>query len=217
MSEIEVTQRTRLRLNQELGVYDREVIYQIIDQAPICHVSTVVDGSAYIQATAHWRIADRVYIHGAIKNKLVKAIGEGAEACLAFTHFDGYVMTRSAFNHTILYRSVVAFSKGRFVEEPDEKIEMLEKFVEHIEPGRWAEVRHPSPSELKQTGVIEFELNEVSGKVMPKEVAPVIFPGGPLEDPADADVSPWTGIRPIELVEQERILSSEMPAWPADD
>jgi len=217
MSNFEATTRTSLRLNHELGVYDRETIYQIIDQTPICHVSTIVDGSPYIQATVHWRIDDHVYIHGAIKNKLVKAINDGAEACLAFTHFDGYVMPRSAFNHTVLYRSAIAFSKGRFVEGLDEKNEILGKFVEYIEPGRWDTVRQPSTSELKQTGIIEFELNEVSGKVMPKELAPVLFPGGPLEDPADAEVTPWTGIRPFVQVEQERIPASEMPTWPADD
>jgi nitroimidazol reductase NimA-like FMN-containing flavoprotein (pyridoxamine 5'-phosphate oxidase superfamily) len=216
-TDFEPTERTRVRLNQELGEYDRETICQIIDQTPVCHVSTMVDGCSYIQATVHWRIDDHVYIHGAVKNKLVKAITDGAVACLAFTHFDGYVMPRSAFNHTVLYRSAIAFSRGRFVENLEEKKGLLEKFVEHVEPGRWDTVRHPSTSELKQTGIIEFELNEVSGKVMPKELAPLLLPGGPLEDPADAEVTPWTGIRPFVQVEQERVPASEMPAWPADD
>ena len=217
MSKVDVTKRTRVRLGHEFGVYDREVIYQIIDQAPVCHVSTVVDGSSYIQATVHWRIDDHVYIHGAVKNKLIKAIYEGAEACLAFTHFDGYVLARSAFNHTVLYRSVITFSKGLFVEDLDEKNELLKRYLEHIEPGRWDRVRQPSKSELKQTGIVKFELNEVSGKVMPKEFAPGIFPGGEYEDPADAEVSPWTGIRPFTLEEQKPISSTDFPLSAAED
>lgn len=191
--------RTRVRLAHELGTYDKQAIYAIVDEAPICHVSAIVDEAPYVQATTHWRIDDKVYVHGAVKNKLVHAIHQGAEACLSFTLFDGYVLPRSAFNHTILYRSVIAYSMGRFVEGLDEREHLLHAYMDRVHPGRWDTIRQPSETELKQTGIIELSLDEASGKVMPTDVAPYLLPGGPLEAPEDAEVSPWTGIQQVAL------------------
>jgi hypothetical protein len=214
---IDPTARSRVRLYKEFGTYDRAEIYSIIDDAPLCHVSVVVKETPYIIPTVHWRIGDKVYIHGAVKNKAIQAIDKGSEACLAFTHFGGYVLTRSAFNHAVVYRSAIAFSKGRFVTDLAEKAKTLEAFVEHIEKGRWAEVRQPTENELKQTGVMEFELNEVSGKVLPTEITPIVFPGGELEVEEDNTVSPWTGILPYRLVKEEPIPSSAIPPLPSED
>ena len=210
MSEMPPSERTRVRLAQELGTYDMKVVHEIIDAAPTCQVSTIVDDAPYVQTTAHWRMGDDLYIHGAVKNKAIHAIVKGAQACLSFSHFDGYVLTRSAFNHTILYRSVIAYSTGRLIDDLDEKRLALAAFIERIEPGRWETIRQPTTNELKQTGVIAFSLGEASGKVMSREVAPLLLPGGVLEDPADADVSPWTGIRPFVLSEQDAIASDRL-------
>ncbi len=204
------TDRTRLRLYHELGTYDRDVIHAIIDEAPMCHVSAVVDGSPYIQATVHWRDDEQVLVHGAVKNKMINAIRHGAEACLSFAHFDGYLLTRSGFNHAVLYRSVIAYSTGRFIDDLDEKRERLRLFIERIQPGRWDVIRQPSQEELKQTGIVEFQLEEVSAKSIPREMAPLLMPGGEMEDPADADYQPWTGIIPYTLSPDEPISAESL-------
>ncbi len=210
MSDYVQTDRTRLRLYHELGSYDRDFIHNIIDEAPMCHLSAVVDGSPYIQATVHWRDGEKVMVHGAVKNKMINAIRKGAEACLSFSHFDGYLLPRSGFNHAVLYRSVIAYAMGRFVEDLDEKREMLRLFLENIQPGRWDEIRQPSLDELKQTGIVEFQLGEVSAKSIPREMAPLLMPGGEMEDPADADYNPWTGIIPYELNACKPVSAEEL-------
>ena len=210
MAEFEQTERTRLRLYSELGTYDKQAIFAIIDAAPMCHVSVVIDGEPYIQPTVHWRDGEFVYVHGAVKNKLVNAVRKGARACLAFSHFDGFILPRSGFNHAVLYRSAIAFSAGRFIDEPQEKNRRLEQFVEHIQPGRWQTIRPPSAKELPQTGVIEFELNEVSGKSIPQALVPELMPGGSLEAPEDADYDPWTGYIPYALVAGEPVAAQDI-------
>jgi len=210
MSDYEPTERTRLRLYKDFGTYDREKIYAIIDEAPICHVSAVVDGAPYIQATRHWRVGPNVYMHGAVKNKMINAVRTGAEACLSFSLFDGYALTRSAFNHAVLYRSAVVFSRGRFVEDLDEKLGFLKDSIESVQPGRWSAVRHPTIEELKMVGVVEFPLVEVSGKMLSLEVTPLILPGGALEVAADQTVSPWTGVIPYKLTAGSPIPSGDI-------
>ena len=115
MSDSAPTERTRLRLYHDLGFFDRDAINAVIDEAPVCQVSVVVDDAPYIQTTVHWRDSDRLYVHGAVKNKMVNALRQGAVACINVSHFDGYILPRSGFNHAVLYRSVIAFSKGRFL------------------------------------------------------------------------------------------------------
>ncbi|MEM9622440.1 MAG: pyridoxamine 5'-phosphate oxidase family protein [Pseudomonadota bacterium] len=205
MSEFEQTERTRLRLYHELGVFDKEAIYAIIDEMPMCHVSVVIDDYPYIQPTIHWRDGDKVFVHGAVKNKMVNAIRKGAKACLSFAHFEGFILPRSGFNHAVLYRSATLFSAGRFVEDTQEKELRLKQFIEHIQPGRWDTIRQPSENELAQTGIIEFAIKEVSGKSIPAELVPGLMPGGELEDPADADYHPWTGTLPYTLVAGEPV------------
>ncbi len=200
MAEFEQTERTRLRLYHELGTYDKEAIYAIIDETPMCHVSVIIDGHPYIQATVHWRDGDKVFVHGAVKNKMVNAIRKGAKSCISFAHFDGFILPRSGFNHAVLYRSATLFSAGRFIEDATEKEQRLRQFIEYIQPGRWDTIRQPSAKELTQTGIIEFELKEISGKSIPAELVPALMPGGELEDPADADYQPWTGTIPYTLV-----------------
>ena len=157
------TERTRLRLYHDLGTFERDAILAIIDEAPMCSVSVVVDGGPYIQPTVHWRDGDKLFVHGAVKNKMVNAVRNGADACISFAHFDGFILPRSGFNHAVLYRSATLFSIGRFLEDPDEKELRLRQFVEHIQPGRWETIRPPTSNELTQTGIIEFEINEISG------------------------------------------------------
>ncbi len=200
MTEFEQTERTRLRLYHDLGTFDKEAIYSIIDGIPMCHVSVIIDDHPYVQATVHWRDGDKLFVHGAVKNKMVNAIRNGSKSCLSFAHFDGFVLPRSGFNHAVMYRSATLFAEGRFIEDTDEKERRLRQFIEHIQPGRWETIRQPTASELAQTGIIEFEIREISGKSIPLELVPAIMPGGEMEDPADSDYQPWTGILPYALV-----------------
>jgi nitroimidazol reductase NimA-like FMN-containing flavoprotein (pyridoxamine 5'-phosphate oxidase superfamily) len=210
MTDYEPTERTRLRLYKDFGSYDRQKIYDIIDTAPFCQISAVVDDAPYIQATRHWRVGNNVYMHGAVKNKLINALRKGAEACLCFSHFDGYVLTRSAFTHAVLYRSVVAFCRGRFVEDMDEKLRFLRDSIESVQPGRWSQIRPPTLDELKMTGVIELPLVEVSGKMLSLDVTPLILPGGEMEVEADRAMTAWTGVIPYSLVKGAQITSEEV-------
>ena len=199
MTEFEQTDRTRLRLYRDLGTFDMDAIYAIIDDMPMCHVSVIIDDYPYIQATVHWRDGNKVFVHGAVKNQMVNAIRNGSKSCLSFAHFDGFILPRSGFNHAVLYRSATLFSTGRFIEDPIEKRQRLEQFINHIQAGRWETIRQPSDNELAQTGIIEFEIQEISGKSIPHELIPALMPGGEAEDPADADYHPWTGIIPYTL------------------
>jgi uncharacterized protein len=211
VSEYTPTKDSTLRLNPQLGSYDRELICALIDEAPYCHVSAQVDDRPYIQATVHWREQDKLYIHGARKNKMIHAIALGAEAALAFTHFDGYVLTRSAFGHAVSYRSVTLFAKGMLVEDPAEKNRLLSVSIEKIRPGRWATLRQPTENELKMTGVLEFPIEEVSAKTLLQGAQLLdALPGGKYESEADARFNPWTGIHPYKLVKGEPLSSAEI-------
>ena len=208
MSEFEQTDRTRLRLYHDLGTFDRDAIFAIIDEIPMCSVSVIIDDYPYVQPTVHWRDGDKLFVHGAVKNKMVNAIRHGSKACISFAHFDGFILPRSGFNHAVLYRSATVFSEGRFIEDPNEKELRLKQFIEHIQPGRWDTIRQPTENELAQTGIIEFEIKEVSGKSIPTELVPEIMPGGALEDAEDANYHPWTGTLPY------RLIAGEMQEYP---
>ncbi len=201
MSDHRKTPYSTVNRNPQAGAYDKSTIHALINSSPFCHVSAQVQKRPYIQATVHWREDDRLYVHGAPKNKMVRAIANGAEAALAFTHFDGYVLARSAFNHAVSYRSVTLFSRGSLVVDLVEKRRILGLFIERISPGRWRFVRQPTENELKMTGVLEFPIEEVSAKLLLQmKQLPDVMPGGKYEIEADQDYSPWTGIHPFELV-----------------
>lgn len=204
MTEYRKTPNSKIKRNPQFGTYDTAVIHALIDSTPYCHICAQVKSRPYIQATVHWREADRLYVHGATKNKMVKAIVAGAEAALAFTHFDGYVLARSALNHAVSYRSVTLFSKGTPVVDLAEKQRILALFVERISPGRWSTVRQPTEKELKMTGVLEFKIEEVSAKMLLQtEQLADVMPGGRYEIDADREYSPWTGIYPFELIRKK--------------
>lgn len=205
-----VAESSMLRRNATFGCYKKELIHSLIDAAPYCHVSAYVKGSPYIQVTVHWRDGERLYIHGAKKNKMINAITKGSKAALAFTHFDGYVLTRAAFNHVVSYRSVTLFGAAAEITDSVDKLKVLELFIERVSPGRWNTVRHPTDEELKQTGLLEFTIKEVSAKIMMQgDQLREVFPGGKYESPADSDFHPWTGLLPYTLVKKHPISAEE--------
>jgi len=143
-----------------------------------------------VQPTIHWRDADTLYIHGSSKNGFFAALERGEEACVTITHFDGLVLARSAFHHSVNYRCAMIFGKARKVTDDTEKMAALEGLIERIAPGRWNEVRQPDAKELKATTVLAFVIDEVSAKVRT---------GPPVDDAEDYTLPVWAGVVPFEL------------------
>lgn len=171
------------------GMYDRETINAILDEGFICHVGFAVDGQPYVIPTGYARVGDLFYIHGSSASRL-KNIAKGIDVCVTVTLIDGLVLARSAFHHSMNYRSVVILGKAELVEDPDEKDKALEALTEHIVPGRWADVRWPTELELKATTVLKLPIEEASAKIRT---------GAPIDDEDDYAMDVWAGVLPLSL------------------
>ncbi|UBF30519.1 pyridoxamine 5'-phosphate oxidase family protein (plasmid) [Kovacikia minuta CCNUW1] len=183
-----ITQRTQIKRIPQRGNYDRALIHQILDQALICQVGFVVEGQPFVIPTAYGRVEDRLYIHGSPASRMLRTLKAGVDVCVTVTLLDGLVLARSAFHHSMNYRSVVIFGKAIVVESGTEKLEALKAFTEHVVPGRWAEVRPPNPQELAGTLVLSLPLHEASAKVRT---------GPPKDDDADYALPIWAGELPL--------------------
>jgi nitroimidazol reductase NimA-like FMN-containing flavoprotein (pyridoxamine 5'-phosphate oxidase superfamily) len=190
MEDFSPTARTTLRRLPKRGSFEREAVYSILDEGFVCHVGFVVEGQPFVIPTAYGRRGDVLYVHGARASRMQKALAEGREVCVTVTLVDGLVLARSAFHHSINYRSVVVFGRPRAVESEAEKNAALEAFTEHIMPGRWADVRPPTPQELAATTVLALELSEASAKVRT---------GPPVDDEEDYELPVWAGVLPLSV------------------
>jgi nitroimidazol reductase NimA-like FMN-containing flavoprotein (pyridoxamine 5'-phosphate oxidase superfamily) len=197
MTDYPITPRTRLRRLRERGVFDRDAVHAIIDQAYVCHVGARMADRPMVQPTIHWRDGETLYIHGSSKNGLFAALQNGEEACVTITHFDGLVLARSAFHHSVNYRCAMIFGTARTVTDEAEKMAALESLIERVAPGRWTEVRPPNAQELKATTVLAFAIDEVSAKVRA---------GPPVDDAEDYALPVWAGVVPFELRAGEPIV-----------
>ncbi len=210
MSDFPKTDRNRVRRKPQRGDYQKETIYQIIDEAPICHVGFVVDGQPYVIPTLHARQGDVLFLHGAPASRLLKVIETGAEVCITMTLVDGIVLARSAFHHSINYRSALLFGRGAIVTEPGQKMAALAAITEHIAPGRWSEVRQPSQQELDATTVVAVPIASASAKIRS---------GPPLDDEVDYELPIWAGVLPLTLVsgapEPDPRLPADIPLPPS--
>lgn len=185
------TQRSQIRRLPQRGEYECQVIYQILDEGLVCHVGFAVDGQPFVIPTAYARVGDQLYIHGSPASRMLRSLLDGIEVCVTVTLLDGLVLARSAFHHSMNYRSVVIFGTATTVQDTDQKLEALRAFTEHVVSGRWAEVRPPSRQELQGTLVLSLPLTEASAKVRI---------GPPLDDEADYSLPVWAGVVPIELL-----------------
>jgi uncharacterized protein len=183
------TPRTRVKRLHERGHYDRETVYEILDAGVICHVGYVIAGQPYVTPTSYWRHGDRLYWHGSSASRMLRHLKHEVPACVEVTHFDGFVLARSGFHHSINYRSVMALGKAQLVPEA-EKLGALEDFVERLFPGRWAELRPPTRQEIKATTVLRMTLEEVSAKVRT---------GPPKDDEEDYALPVWAGVLPVSM------------------
>jgi nitroimidazol reductase NimA-like FMN-containing flavoprotein (pyridoxamine 5'-phosphate oxidase superfamily) len=206
MENFTPTDRTGVRRLPQRASYDRALVYQILDEGFVCHVGFVVDGSPFVIPTAYGRVGDTLYLHGAKASRMLKALAAGAEACVTVTLVDGLVLARSAFHHSMNYRSVVVFGRASAVEDPREKLAAMRAFSEHLIPGRWSEVREPNERELAATLVVSLPLAEVSAKVRA---------GAPVDDEEDLTLPVWAGELPLRLVAGEPVrdplVSGETP------
>jgi nitroimidazol reductase NimA-like FMN-containing flavoprotein (pyridoxamine 5'-phosphate oxidase superfamily) len=191
MSQFTPTERTQVKRLSKRGNYDRETVYKILDTAFVCHVGFSVDDQPYVIPTNYGRTGDTLYLHGSAASRMLKTLSGGVPVCVTVTHVDGLVLARSAFHHSVNYRSVVVLGKAQLVEDPVEKMEALRIFTEHVMKGRWDDVRIPTEQELKATTVLSLALEEVSAKVRT---------GGPIDDEPDYALPVWAGVLPLETV-----------------
>ena len=180
--------RTKVKRLPDRGHYDRETIYAILDEALICHVGFVVDGHPYVIPTGFARVGNDLYIHGSSASRMLRNLAMGVDICVTVTLIDGLVLARSAFHHSINYRSVVILGKAELVEDADQKYKALEAFTEHMIPGRWADVRWPTELELKATSVLRLPIEEASAKIRV---------GDPKDDEEDYAMNVWAGVLPL--------------------
>jgi uncharacterized protein len=195
------TERTRLGRIPNRGTYDRAQVHAILDEGKVCHVGFSLDGQPYVIPTGYVRFGDELYIHGSAASRMVRALGDGIDICVTVTLIDGLVLSRSAFHHSMNYRSVVILGRARVLADPMEKTMALRCFTNHIVPGRWEEVRPPSDQELKGTTVLALPLQEVSAKIRT---------GGPVEDPGDLARPVWAGIVPLRTVTGEPVPAADL-------
>jgi len=182
------TERTQVKRLPKRAVYDKAQVHAILDAGFICHVGFAVDGQPYVIPTGYTRSGDQIYIHGSAASRMLRSLGMGVRFSVAVTLVDGFVLARSAFHHSMNYRSVVVLGEARVVGDPEEKLAALRAFTNHIVPDRWEEVRRPTEQELKSTTVLALPLDEVSAKVRT---------GPPLDDEEDYALPVWAGVVPI--------------------
>ncbi|HET8756003.1 MAG TPA: pyridoxamine 5'-phosphate oxidase family protein [Solirubrobacteraceae bacterium] len=190
------TPRTKLRRLPKRGAHDRATIDAILDEALISHVGFVFDDKPAVIPTLHARIGDDVVIHGSAASRMLRALSQGIDVCLTATLIDGLVLARSAFHHSVNYRSVVLYGQAELLTAADEKERALEAFTERLLPGRWAGVRWPTGKELKATTVLKLPITEGSAKART---------GPPIDDEPDYALDVWAGVIPLTLVRGEPV------------
>jgi len=191
MTDISPTERSRVKRHHERGAYDLDTIISVLDSAFICHVGYTIDGEPYVTPTSYWRENDVVYWHGSSASRMLRTLEGGVPCCFTVTIIDGLVMARSAFNHSVNYRSVMLFGQARKVEEPGQKLRQLELFTRRMYPGRWEQLRPVTEQELKATTVLEMKIEEGAAKVRT---------GPPKDDAEDYAWPVWAGVVPVRMV-----------------
>ncbi|MEV3988176.1 pyridoxamine 5'-phosphate oxidase family protein [Streptomyces sp. NPDC049837] len=211
-TEYQPTERTVPTRSRERASYDRELVHAILDEAYVCHLGFVRDGAPVVLPTLYGRVGDRLYVHGSTGSRPLRMAGQadpGLAVCLTVTHVDGLVLARSAFHHSINYRSVVVHGIAHQVTDPEEKRTALDALVDHVVPGRSADSRPANAKELAATAVLRLDLAEVSAKMRT---------GGPNDDPEDLALPHWTGVVPVRTAYGTPVPASDLaPTVPVPD
>jgi hypothetical protein len=210
MKPVTPTPRTTLRRLPARGRHDRATIDAILDEALSCHVGFVTDGQPYVIPTIHGRREDELFVHGSAASRMLRSLSAGIPVCVTVTLVDGLVLARSAFHHSMNYRSAMVLGTATVVDEPERKMEALETIVEHVLPGRWAEVRPPNERELQATLVLSLPIDEASAKIRT---------GPPIDDEEDYALTCWAGVLPVRITALPPVadprLSDRAPSPPA--
>jgi nitroimidazol reductase NimA-like FMN-containing flavoprotein (pyridoxamine 5'-phosphate oxidase superfamily) len=192
-----VTEKTSITRLPKRGVYEKEAVYAILDEALFCTVGFVLDNAPFQIPTGFCRIGDKLYIHGSVGSFYMRELAaKKSSVCINVTHIDALVLARSAFHHSVNYRSVVIFSEPEKVTDPDELYKALEVFTNKMQPGRWKDVRKPTANEWKETMVLSFKIEEASAKVRT---------GGPKDDEEDYRLDVWAGLIPLKIQRETAI------------
>jgi nitroimidazol reductase NimA-like FMN-containing flavoprotein (pyridoxamine 5'-phosphate oxidase superfamily) len=199
--EIVRTERTKIRRIPKRGSFERETIYKILDEAFVCHVGFTVDDQPFVIPTSYARIGDRLIIHGSSASRMMRTLGSEKPICVTVTLIDGLVLARSAFHHSMNYRSVVIFGKAKLISDEQEKIAALEALTEHIVPNRWPEIRPPNELELKATTVLSLPIEEASAKIRT---------GSPVDAEEDYDLEVWAGVIPLKVKAESSIADEKL-------
>ena len=199
----ELSKRSRVRRHPERGLYEREAIDAILDEALHCHVGFVVDAQPFVIPTIHVRVGNLLYLHGSPASRMLRELGTGVDVCVTVTLVDGVVLARSVYNHSLNYRSAVVLGRARMVEDRAEKLNALEAVVEHVCPGRTREARGPKDEELAATTVLALAINEASAKART---------GPPKDFDADVDLPIWAGVIPLRLTAGPPETEERVPA-----
>jgi hypothetical protein len=196
-----LTKRTELRRIPDRGSRERETINQILDVGFLAHVGFCVAGQPFVIPTLYGRDGEKLYLHGSAASRMLRELEIGVPCCVTVTLVDGLVLARSAFDHSMNYRSVVAFGKARKIADAGQRIRSLRVISDHLIAGRWKEIRQPSEKELKATTVLEFLIEEASSKVRS---------GPPLDDENDYGLPVWAGVLPLEIIARPPIPDANL-------
>jgi nitroimidazol reductase NimA-like FMN-containing flavoprotein (pyridoxamine 5'-phosphate oxidase superfamily) len=202
MNQIPQTPRTTLKRLPKRGSHERETINQILDEGFICHVGFASEGQPFVIPTGYARLGDNLIIHGSQASRMLRALKTGLDVCVTVTLIDGLVLARSAFHHSMNYRSVVIFGRASLIEEREAKLAALFALSEQMISGRWKEVREPTEAELQQTTVLSLPIDEASAKIRT---------GPPLDDEADYAMNVWAGVLPMQLTTVDPIADPRLP------
>lgn len=199
---IEPTGRTRVRRHPERAAYDRELIHSILDEALICHVAYVAGGEPRVIPTVHARIGDVLYLHGSRASRTIHALTSGLEVCVTATIVDALVLARSAFAHSMNYRSVIVYGSAEEVTDREEQHAAARALADHVAPGRGADARAPNDVEMSQTSLLSLAIEEASAKIRT---------GPPVDDPEDHDLPVWAGVLPLVVSAGDPEAAADLP------
>ena len=193
--------RTRVARLPQRGDYSHKTIYDILDSAFLCHVGFVVEGQPYVIPTGYGRAGSTLYLHGSAASRMLRTLTGGVDVCVTVTVLDGIVLARSAFHHSMNYRSVVILGKALPLESEDDKVAALRTISENIIQGRWEDVRKPTAPELKATAVLALPIDEASAKIRT---------GPPLDDEEDYALDVWAGVLPFAIKAGEPVADPRL-------
>ncbi|WP_395371801.1 pyridoxamine 5'-phosphate oxidase family protein [Komagataeibacter diospyri] len=202
-----VTPANRVRRASTRGRYDRTTIHAILDAALLCHIAYTIEGRPYCTPTSFWREGDYLYWHGSSASRMIRAQAQGIALCLTVTHLDALVMARSGFHHSVNYRSAMIFGQAHAVEDPTQKLALMERLIDRIYPGRSGIIRPPNTAEFKATTMMRMEIETASAKIRDTHVS---------DDEEDyANVPAWSALYPVtQILGEPSLCPRQAPDLP---